>query len=193
MTAPVFGDDLGVDTLTPDCGLRGDWDTGPDDRPPPPPALLVDAGPVAAHVYRLIDSGWQQQQIAAAASCSPSTIRDLLGRTSQAPLARISRPFAAAIVALDPRERPVTPTGWQADAACKDMPDDWQPGAPDQARRRAWVAQFFPGQGESTRPARLICATCPVRVACAAHAHRSEHAGVWGGESERQRRRTSRT
>ena len=188
MTAPVYGDDLGVDTLTPDCGLRGHWDTGPDDRPAP--ALLVDAGPVAAHAHRLVDSGWQQQQIAAAASCSPSTIRDLLGRKGRT-LGRIGRPYAAAIVALDPRETPAT--GWQADAACKDMPDDWQPGVPDQARRRAWVAQFFPGQGESTRPARLICAACPVRVACAAHARLVEHAGVWGGESERQRRRTGRS
>jgi len=57
VTAPVYGDDLGVDTLTPDCGLRHHWDTEPDDRPAPPPALLVDAAPVAAHAHRIEHAG----------------------------------------------------------------------------------------------------------------------------------------
>jgi WhiB family redox-sensing transcriptional regulator len=38
--------------------------------------------------------------------------------------------------------------------------------------------------------ARRICATCPVKEQCLEHAlaHRIDH-GVWGGASERERRR----
>jgi WhiB family redox-sensing transcriptional regulator len=56
--------------------------------------------------------------------------------------------------------------------------------------RGAPVHVFFPEQGESTAPAKAICARCQVSVECLAWAldHR-EHFGVWGGTSERERRR----
>ena len=49
---------------------------------------------------------------------------------------------------------------------------------------------FFPSDGVGVEVARRICATCPVKEACLEHAlaHRIDH-GVWGGASERQRRR----
>lgn len=50
---------------------------------------------------------------------------------------------------------------------------------------------FFPEQdSRSTREAKRICADCPVRVDCltAAIANREEY-GVWGGLTERERRR----
>lgn len=51
-------------------------------------------------------------------------------------------------------------------------------------------ATFFPSDGAGVDAARQICADCPVREACLEYAlhHRIDH-GVWGGCSERERRR----
>ncbi len=48
---------------------------------------------------------------------------------------------------------------------------------------------FFPGRGESARPARQVCAACPVRQQCLDYAitNRIGH-GIWGGLTERERR-----
>ena len=52
---------------------------------------------------------------------------------------------------------------------------------------------FFPARGESVKEAKAVCARCPVRAECLEYAllHRIEH-GVWGGASERERRRILR-
>lgn len=49
---------------------------------------------------------------------------------------------------------------------------------------------FFPSDGVGVEVAKRICATCPVSAECLEYAleHRIDH-GVWGGTSERQRRR----
>ena len=51
-------------------------------------------------------------------------------------------------------------------------------------------AMFFPSDGAGVEVARKICATCPVQQECLEHAlvNRIDH-GVWGGCSERERRR----
>jgi WhiB family transcriptional regulator, redox-sensing transcriptional regulator len=51
-------------------------------------------------------------------------------------------------------------------------------------------ATFFPSDGVGVEVAKRICATCPVREQCLEYAldNRIDH-GVWGGTSERQRRR----
>ena len=51
-------------------------------------------------------------------------------------------------------------------------------------------ATFFPSDGVGVEIARRICATCPVREQCLEYAlaQRIDH-GVWGGCSERERRR----
>lgn len=68
-------------------------------------------------------------------------------------------------------ERPA----WHAQAACRGKgPDRW-----------------FPGQGDDLRPAREVCATCPVREPCL-EAARTERNGIWGGLSERERKRLRR-
>jgi len=46
---------------------------------------------------------------------------------------------------------------------------------------------FFPGQGESTREAKEVCAGCVVQDECLAD-HLYEKYGIWGGKSERERR-----
>ena len=52
---------------------------------------------------------------------------------------------------------------------------------------------FFPEKGGSTREAKRICATCPVRSECLDYAlAKDERFGIWGGLSERERRRTKR-
>ena len=54
-------------------------------------------------------------------------------------------------------------------------------------------ADFFPGRGESTEPARQVCRSCPAAEACLTHAlATTEKFGVWGGLSERERRRLRR-
>jgi WhiB family transcriptional regulator, redox-sensing transcriptional regulator len=52
---------------------------------------------------------------------------------------------------------------------------------------------FFPVTDEEAEEAKAICATCPVREACLEYAlaHR-EREGVWGGATERERRRIIR-
>lgn len=54
-------------------------------------------------------------------------------------------------------------------------------------------ATFFPSDGVGVEVAKKICATCPVREPCLDYAldNRIDH-GVWGGTSERQRRRLLR-
>ncbi len=49
---------------------------------------------------------------------------------------------------------------------------------------------FFPSDGVGVEIARRICADCPVKAPCLEHAlaERIDH-GVWGGCSERERRR----
>ena len=53
---------------------------------------------------------------------------------------------------------------------------------------------FFPDRGESLEPAKRICGECVVRDECLEHALlNGERFGVWGGTSERERRRLRRT
>jgi len=51
-------------------------------------------------------------------------------------------------------------------------------------------AAFFPSDGVGVDAARKICADCPVAARCLEYAltERIDH-GVWGGTSERERRR----
>jgi WhiB family redox-sensing transcriptional regulator len=52
---------------------------------------------------------------------------------------------------------------------------------------------FFPEKGGSTREAKRICAACDVRQECLEFAlQRDERFGIWGGMSERERRRLRR-
>lgn len=60
---------------------------------------------------------------------------------------------------------------WRVSAACRGLDPDL----------------FFPSRGVSTDRARSVCAGCPVRVECRT-AGLGERFGIWGGESEKQRR-----
>jgi WhiB family redox-sensing transcriptional regulator len=70
-----------------------------------------------------------------------------------------------------------TDTHWMTAAACRGAPAD----------------VFFVERGASVRPAKAICARCPVAAECLDYAveHRIKE-GIWGGHDERQRRRLYR-
>jgi WhiB family transcriptional regulator, redox-sensing transcriptional regulator len=65
-------------------------------------------------------------------------------------------------------------------------------------QERALCAQidpemWFPEKGGSTSDAKKVCLGCPVRDECLTYAlNHDERFGVWGGCSERERRRMKR-
>lgn len=65
-------------------------------------------------------------------------------------------------------------------------------------QERALCAQtdpeaFFPEKGGSTREAKRVCLTCDVRGECLEFAlTNDERFGIWGGLSERERRKLKR-
>lgn len=65
-------------------------------------------------------------------------------------------------------------------------------------QQRALCAQidpeaFFPEKGGSTREAKRVCLVCEVRDDCLAYAlDNDERFGIWGGMSERERRKMKR-
>ena len=65
-------------------------------------------------------------------------------------------------------------------------------------QERALCAQtdpeaFFPEKGGSTREAKRVCLSCDVRSECLEYAlGHDERFGIWGGLSERERRRLKR-
>ena len=64
--------------------------------------------------------------------------------------------------------------GWQASALCAQTDPE----------------SFFPEKGGSTREAKKVCQSCDVRAECLDYAlGHDERFGIWGGLSERERRR----
>lgn len=66
---------------------------------------------------------------------------------------------------------------WQTDALCAQTDPE----------------AFFPEKGGSTRDAKKICTSCEVRTECLEYALKNdERFGIWGGLSERERRKLRR-
>jgi len=66
------------------------------------------------------------------------------------------------------------PLAWHPDALCSQTDPE----------------AFFPEKGGSTRDAKRICAQCTVKSECLEYALKNdERFGIWGGLSERERRR----
>ncbi|OBA90554.1 transcription factor WhiB, partial [Mycobacteriaceae bacterium 1482268.1] len=103
------------------------------------------------------------------------------GNIGSAPMGSAGRPQLSLVP-----DRP------ELDAIAPLTPDDelWQ--------EKALCAQtdpeaFFPEKGGSTREAKRICQGCEVRDACLDYAlAHDERFGIWGGLSERERRRLKR-
>jgi WhiB family redox-sensing transcriptional regulator len=69
------------------------------------------------------------------------------------------------------------PEPWKAEAVCAQTDPD----------------AFFPEKGGTTRDAKRICYGCPVIDQCLDYAlEHEERYGIWGGFSERERRRIKR-
>jgi WhiB family redox-sensing transcriptional regulator len=66
---------------------------------------------------------------------------------------------------------------WMLEAACRELTP----------------SEFFPSDGVGVEVAKRVCRDCPVRLECLEYAlaERIDH-GVWGGCSERERRRILR-
>ena len=66
------------------------------------------------------------------------------------------------------------PLSWQTDSLCAQTDPE----------------AFFPEKGGSTRDAKKICTSCEVRNQCLEYAlANDERFGIWGGLSERERRK----
>ena len=66
------------------------------------------------------------------------------------------------------------PPAWQRQGACLGAHPDL----------------FFPEKGQSTKPAKKICKNCQVKEECLQFAlDRGERFGIWGGMSEKKRRK----
>jgi len=96
----------------------------------------------------------------------------------------LSRPFLTLLTDEHPAQgEPSAPSPWTVLAA----DDEW--------RQDALCAEtdpeaFFPEKGGSTREAKRVCAGCAVRAECLESAlENDERFGIWGGLSERERRR----
>ncbi|WP_127472808.1 WhiB family transcriptional regulator [Microbacterium sulfonylureivorans] len=69
------------------------------------------------------------------------------------------------------------PLSWQTDALCSQTDPE----------------AFFPEKGGSTRDAKRVCGSCDVRGECLEYAlQNDERFGIWGGLSERERRKLKR-
>ncbi|GEA83501.1 transcription factor WhiB [Cellulomonas sp. A375-1] len=69
------------------------------------------------------------------------------------------------------------PMGWQERALCAQTDPE----------------AFFPEKGGSTREAKKVCTGCDVRSECLEYAlANDERFGIWGGLSERERRKLKR-
>ena len=72
---------------------------------------------------------------------------------------------------------PLTNQTWRQHAACRGVEPDI----------------FYPASDEEAEVAKAVCAVCPVRQPCLEYALSSrERDGVWGGATEKERRRILR-
>ena len=68
-------------------------------------------------------------------------------------------------------------TGWRTKGACQGLDP----------------AIFFPDSEENAVEAKEICSCCPVRISCLEHALTfREKDGIWGGATDKERRRMIR-
>lgn len=96
---------------------------------------------------------------------STTDVRDHSPVDDFAPFAPLDAAWAAPVESDD---------SWRIDALCAETDPE----------------AFFPEKGGSTRDAKRVCTGCPVRAECLEFAlANDERFGIWGGLSERERRR----
>ena len=86
----------------------------------------------------------------------------------------MSEPIYLAALGTGPDTDDSGVLGWQEQALCAQTDPE----------------AFFPEKGGSTREAKRVCLTCEVRGDCLEYAlGNDERFGIWGGMSERERRK----
>lgn len=86
-------------------------------------------------------------------------------------------PDRAVVPTIDAIDSIITREEWQDRALCAQTDPE----------------AFFPDKGGSTRDAKKICYRCDVQSQCLQYAlHNEERFGIWGGYSERERRKIAR-
>lgn len=108
------------------------------------------------------------------------TDREAVARDARARSA--ARTISVGEVSGDPASASTFPTdrdwSWRDDAVCAGLDPDL----------------FFPERGASSGEAKAVCRGCPVRSECLEHAMSvPEKFGIWGGLSEKERRRLRRS
>ena len=149
---------------------------------------MGDRGPTSVYDYdevafvcRVAHSRGDSMVLAIEAEFSVSTIvaRGLINRARTAgygiPHVRPDKVLVDMVEGLQVGyEELFTPEPWTELAACRMLPPD----------------MFFPGKGHETATAKAVCAECPVCEDCLDYAlRRGEKWGIWGGTSERERRK----
>ena len=95
------------------------------------------------------------------------------------------------------------PEDWFVDPVNLGVPGVRRPAVEDDENALAWQTDalcaqtdpeaFFPEKGGSTREAKRVCESCTVRTECLEYAlQQDERFGIWGGLSERERRKLKR-
>ena len=108
----------------------------------------------------MAEVSWLNGYKSAAAGSAPAHGPDVLG---------IAGVFDAGFPGPDGEDQ-----GWQDRALCAETDPE----------------AFFPEKGGSTRDAKKICTSCEVRTQCLEYAlENDERFGIWGGLSERERRK----
>ncbi|KGH48273.1 transcription factor WhiB [Modestobacter caceresii] len=112
----------------------------------------------------MADVTWMSDYRTAAAEAAPVTYgQDVLGMADV---------YDAGFPGMDTEDQ-----SWQERALCAETDPE----------------AFFPEKGGSTREAKKICTGCEVRAECLEYAlTMDERFGIWGGLSERERRRLRR-
>ncbi len=99
--------------------------------------------------------------------------------------------------------RNAVPSDWFVDPVRIGVPGVRKASSVDDDAELAWQTDalcaqtdpeaVFPEQGGSTRDAKKICTSCEVRTECLEYALKNdERFGIWGGLSERERRKLRR-
>ncbi|WP_369597626.1 MULTISPECIES: WhiB family transcriptional regulator [unclassified Rhodococcus (in: high G+C Gram-positive bacteria)] len=87
-------------------------------------------------------------------------------------------PLETAIAVPLPPPAAADISSWRSDALCAQTDPE----------------EFFPPPGGATSRAKRVCAECPARAACLAHAltYNEQH-GIWGGKTPRERQELQHT
>lgn len=131
----------------------------------------------STEIVAMIREGLPYSEIADAFGCTTGTVTYYAVRAGLA-RHRAAKPDSEGPATRLPHDMP------------RGIPFEAQPWADRAVCTQTDPDSFFPDKGGSTREAKAVCATCTVAAECLdwALAH-DEKFGIWGGLSERERRR----